>query len=110
MRPPPRPRLAADRLDSRAPIRLGGLALALGVDGSTLTPQVQRLERDGLVVREADPDDRRAARVRLTPAGRGLLARMHTGRRALLAEKPATWTQAEREQAALVLARLARAL
>jgi DNA-binding MarR family transcriptional regulator len=30
---------------------------------------VDRLERDGLVERRADPGDRRATRVRLTPAG-----------------------------------------
>ena len=30
---------------------------------------VDRLERDGLVERGADPGDRRARRVRLTPAG-----------------------------------------
>lgn len=98
------------RLDVCTPMRLGEVASVIGVDASTLSPQVQRLERDGLVVREVDPEDRRAVLVRVTPAGRRLLARLHVGRRALLAERLRDWTQAEREQAAAVLARLAEAL
>jgi DNA-binding MarR family transcriptional regulator len=35
-----------------------------------MTGLVDRMERDGLVLREADPEDRRAQRVRLTEAGR----------------------------------------
>lgn len=98
------------RLDTCGPLRLGELATVLGVDASTLSPQVQRLERDGLVAREADPDDRRAVLVRVTPAGRRLLTRMHVGRRTVLTERLRDWTQTEREQAAAVLARLAQAL
>jgi DNA-binding MarR family transcriptional regulator len=37
---------------------------------------VDRLERDGLVVREDDPADRRGTRVRLTPAGEALEGRI----------------------------------
>jgi DNA-binding MarR family transcriptional regulator len=42
---------------------------------STITRIIDQLERDGLVVRTADDDDRRAQRVVLTPAGADLLER-----------------------------------
>jgi DNA-binding MarR family transcriptional regulator len=50
-------------------LRLGPLARRLGIAASTLTRNLERLEQDGLVAREADPEDTRAARVRLTAAG-----------------------------------------
>lgn len=58
------------------PLRLGALAQCLGIAPSTLTRNLTRLEADRLVAREADPDDSRAARVRLTPAGEKAAARV----------------------------------
>jgi DNA-binding MarR family transcriptional regulator len=40
-----------------------------------MTNRIDRLEEDGLVERVADPADRRAVRVRLTPAGHTLIDR-----------------------------------
>lgn len=51
------------------PMRLGELALRLGIMPSTLTRNLARLESERLVAREADPEDARAARVKLTAAG-----------------------------------------
>lgn len=51
------------------PMRLGELAQRLGITPSTLTRNLARLESDGLVAREADPADARAARVKLTASG-----------------------------------------
>lgn len=48
------------------------LATHAHVDGATITYHVDRAEKQGLVVREADPDDRRVKRLRLTPAGERL--------------------------------------
>lgn len=53
----------------QGPVRLGELAQRLGITPSTLTRNLARLESDGLVAREADPADARAARVKLTAAG-----------------------------------------
>jgi DNA-binding MarR family transcriptional regulator len=50
-------------------LRLGELAQRLGITASTLTRNLARLESEGLVAREADPRDARAARVKLTAAG-----------------------------------------
>lgn len=52
------------------PLRLGSLGRRLGITPSTLSRNVERLEAAGLVRREADREDARSARVRLTPKGR----------------------------------------
>jgi DNA-binding MarR family transcriptional regulator len=52
---------------------LGELAMAEGVRPPSMTRIVQNLEREGLAVRTADPDDRRIARIRATPRGERLL-------------------------------------
>jgi DNA-binding MarR family transcriptional regulator len=49
---------------------LGQLAAILGVSPRNVTGLVDMLERDGLVERVPDADDRRAVRARLTAAGR----------------------------------------
>ena len=64
--------------------RITALAEMLGVDAPTVTRKIQQLERDGLVVRHADPDDGRASRIALTPAGRRTLERVLKARRAWL--------------------------
>lgn len=59
-----------DALGAQGPLRLGALGQRLGVQASTLTRNLDRLEQAGLVRREPDPQDARAARVALTAAGR----------------------------------------
>jgi DNA-binding MarR family transcriptional regulator len=56
----------------RAPhgLKMGELSRRLMVTGGNVTGVTDLLEREGLVARSADPSDRRAYRVRLTPAGR----------------------------------------
>jgi DNA-binding MarR family transcriptional regulator len=44
-----------------------------GEDRSWVTRVAQSLEREGLVLRERDPDDGRAVRLRLTDKGRALI-------------------------------------
>jgi MarR family transcriptional regulator, transcriptional regulator for hemolysin len=63
------------------------LANDLRIEGATLTRHLDRMERDGLIVRTRDPDDRRQIRAELTPKGRDLHRRLRTlaqktGRRA----------------------------
>lgn len=50
--------------------RVGAIARDLGVKVPSATEQIIRLERAGLLRREADPDDSRAVRVQLTAEGR----------------------------------------
>jgi len=63
-------------LRSAGPQRLGALGQRLGITASTLTRNLKRLEEAGLVEREADPDDSRATRVRLSPSGRAAADRV----------------------------------
>jgi MarR family transcriptional regulator, organic hydroperoxide resistance regulator len=56
------------------------LAQALGLDKTTLTSLLDRLEADGLVVRSLDPHDRRARIPELTDTGRLVQAQV-TGAR-----------------------------
>jgi DNA-binding MarR family transcriptional regulator len=83
-------------LRAEGPLRISALGRRLWITPSTLTRNLARLEDAGLVAREADTADARAARVRLTPAGceaalevdrreeefaRGVLARLPAERR-----------------------------
>jgi DNA-binding MarR family transcriptional regulator len=61
------------------PIGIGALAGTEGVTAPTMSRLIDGLERDGLVVREPDPDDARGVRVRTTAKGSRALTR---GRRA----------------------------
>ncbi|HEX5936529.1 MAG TPA: MarR family transcriptional regulator [Actinomycetota bacterium] len=70
------------------PRRIGELARIEQVEPPTMTRLVDGLVRDGLALREPDPDDARAVRVRATATGartlrRGRARRVETLRRAL---------------------------
>lgn len=96
-------RLAGVRLDragvtllfklsaTSGPLRVTDLAELLGVDSPTVTRKVQQLERDGMVVRQTDPDDRRASWIRLTPAGRRTIERVRRARRVWLEQLLHDW-------------------
>ena len=61
-------------------LQMRALSRYLMVTGGNVTGLTDELERDGLVVREASPGDRRAWIVRLTPKGRrafDAMARQH---------------------------------
>ncbi|MEX0856040.1 MAG: MarR family transcriptional regulator [Gemmatimonadota bacterium] len=51
------------------PLSLGDLADKLLVTGGNITYVMDRLEAQGFVVRERDPEDRRVVQARLTEAG-----------------------------------------
>jgi DNA-binding MarR family transcriptional regulator len=98
------------RLNSCGPLRIGELAVMLGIDNSTLTPHAQRLERNGLVTREPDPHDGRVAVLTITPEGKQMLERLQLSRRELLLERIRDWSDTDRAAAAAALSRLAAAL
>lgn len=54
------------------PMRMGALAQELQTVPSSITAMADALEAKGLVVRQRDPDDRRAWQVQLTDAGHRL--------------------------------------
>jgi MarR family 2-MHQ and catechol resistance regulon transcriptional repressor len=55
---------------------LTGIARSIFVSNTNVTGLVDRLERDRLVERRRDPEDRRARRVVLTSAGHAVLERV----------------------------------
>lgn len=59
-------------------LRLSELSKRMMVTNGNLTGLVDRLVSEGLVIREADPDDRRAFVVRLSKAGSAIFARIAT--------------------------------
>jgi DNA-binding MarR family transcriptional regulator len=69
---------ALSTLDRRGPRRVTELAALEGVTQPSVTTLVNNLERAGFVERRADPADRRAVLVALTPAG---AAYLHSRRR-----------------------------
>jgi MarR family transcriptional regulator for hemolysin len=64
------------RLERLEGLKQSDLAEQLDIQPITLTRLVDRLCDNGLIERRADPHDRRAKRLYLTPAARPLLARI----------------------------------
>jgi MarR family transcriptional regulator, transcriptional regulator for hemolysin len=62
---------AAEPLSQRA------LADLVDVEGPSMVAMLDRLERDGFVVRVASPTDRRVKLVELTPAGKAVYDEVH---------------------------------
>ncbi|TAK69381.1 MAG: MarR family transcriptional regulator [Dehalococcoidia bacterium] len=89
----------------RGPMRVSELAEACGVDISTMSRLVERLECEGLVERARTSDDRRVALIRASAAGREMQHTMGAFRRAALAKLLASWTDEERKTFARLLDR-----
>ena len=62
-------------LNRPEPPSIGSVASLLAMDRTTLTAALKPLQRRGLVTVMVDADDRRSRRLKLTGAGRALLAR-----------------------------------
>jgi DNA-binding MarR family transcriptional regulator len=91
-------------------LRITDLAELLGVDAPTVTRKIQQLEREGLVTRRADLDDRRATRIKLTPAGRKTLGSVLKARREWLNRLVDDWGTEDLMTFASMLGRFASAL
>ena len=95
---------------SGGPLRVTELAELLSVDTPTVTRKIQQLEREGLVSRQADPDDGRATRIQLTPAGRKTLASVLKARREWLDRLVDQWGTEDLTTFAAMLGQFAAAL
>jgi DNA-binding MarR family transcriptional regulator len=73
------------------------LAQAIGIDRTTASSVLTRLEARGIVRREADPADRRNKRAFLTPAGQTMLRDMQASIEAAHRELVKPLAPAERE-------------
>jgi DNA-binding MarR family transcriptional regulator len=73
-------------------MRPGELAARLEVEAPHVTRQVQRLEKAGYAARGADPDDRRAQLIQLTPSGTAAAGRIREVGRSGMQAALAHWS------------------
>jgi len=97
-------------IERRGPLTLGELATSEGVQPPTITAAVGRLEQQGLVARQPDPDDGRVARVVISAEGRRLLARNRSRKTAFLAQRLAALDDDERARLTAAVEVLERVL
>jgi DNA-binding MarR family transcriptional regulator len=74
-----------DLIARHGPISPSALARTAGVHPATLTGVLDRLERDGWIVRERDPADRRGVVVRALPDRGAEMLRLYSGMNSALA-------------------------
>lgn len=79
------------------PLGLSRLSELEGVDASSLSRSVSRLEEQGLFRRRPDPDDRRAVLVEATAAGKRLHSRLRAARADALQAQLAGLLEGERD-------------
>ena len=87
------------------PMRSNLLAEAVFSDPSTISRQVSVLVDHGLVVREPDPEDRRATLLAISPAGRSVVAEKMRLRDEHLASITAGWSDRDRDRFAELFTR-----
>ena len=97
-------------LASRGPMRSTELAAWQGVDKSTVSPQIGRLQRLGLIERTPDPADRRAALLALTRRGGNVHRRMTRAAADVVAEALEGWTEQDRSTLGALLTRFTNEL
>jgi MarR family transcriptional regulator for hemolysin len=83
------------------------LADAVGITGPTLTHHLNAMERDGLLTRHRDPDNRRNHLVEITPAGERAFLRLAAAARAFDARLRGSLTADELSNLRSLLERLA---
>jgi DNA-binding MarR family transcriptional regulator len=99
--------IVLSRLARRPAATQLALANAIGYDKTRLIALLDELERDGLIIREPDPADRRAHTVRLTPEGEVRHAAAQADVRVMEAELLGDLSATERSSLLAVLPRLA---
>ncbi len=82
------------------------LADAAGVTRATMTGLIDTLERDGLVKREPDPDDRRMMSVVLTSKGNKFLSQFLPGHYKVISELMAPLSESERKSLVRLLVKI----
>lgn len=91
-------------------MRAGDLARALHLTRPTMSKQLRRLERTGLITQTTDPTDGRATIIHLSPAGTTAHARLVDRGRTMMREAMTGWTAQEIEMFTTHLTRFTEAL
>ena len=79
----------------RGPARVSEIAQRLQIDLSVASRQAAALVAAGYAAREPDPDDRRAHRLSITPAGEAAMAESHRRMVAAFEHALAGWREAD---------------
>lgn len=95
--------LHLDPLDGKQLVTLSDLQM---VARSTISRVIDQMEAAGLVDRVTDPDDRRAQRVVLTPAGVELRTRVHEAHGTALADYLGGLTETEQTELLVLLRKM----
>jgi DNA-binding MarR family transcriptional regulator len=93
-------------IEANGPVRFSDLADAQGVDKSTITPQVRRLEEHQLIERQP-ASDRRVSLLTITSRGRQVRHEMATSGADLFNEALQDWSAEDRDAFAALFTRLA---
>lgn len=92
-------------LATHGSMRVTDLAAHAGLDASTVSRHVAQLQRDDLIHRRPDPEDRRAQLVELSPQGRQKLEDGYRRRRAILTQAFDQWETKDLAQLESLLGR-----
>jgi DNA-binding MarR family transcriptional regulator len=101
---------ALDVLAEKGGCRIGDLARRLGLDDTTATRLVDRLETAGLASRKSEEGDRRAIVVGLTSAGEKLVRQTHARRQRFFQDVLAALEPDEQDELVRLTAKAAAAL
>lgn len=104
---PPASWALLEYLHAHSALRVSDIAACHGVDVSSITPRLKRLEHAGLVQRGRVPTDARAFLIRITDAGARALESLHTARREVLREALEGTDSAHLTRTAEILDRIA---
>jgi DNA-binding MarR family transcriptional regulator len=94
------------RLDDTGPVRAADVVGLTGLDKSTVSRQLSRLEELDLIERVADPSDGRARLIQLTKTGTTRLASVREDRRRQLRARFESWSTDDLQAFATLLGRL----
>lgn len=94
-------------IERRGPVGIVALAEAIGRDYTTVSRQVARLERLGLVKRHQSQADRRVTEAVTTERGRAMTERIDTARARIVQEVFSDWSTAEVDDLLRLMRKLA---
>ena len=94
-------------LNRHGPLRLSSLSRYTGLEAPLISREVRGLVADGLVTREADPGDGRAAIVALTAAGEDAFRSYRKATDEIISETFQAWSGDELDRLVVMLERVA---
>lgn len=89
------------------PMNVKEIAEAMQVEGPHATRQIHKLVLRGLAKKTIDPDDRRVARIELTPEGTELVDRYHAVIKGWMREAVSDWSPEDRQLVCKLVSRWA---